>query len=447
MCFKRSTRRLVWFCVLLLETACTGTGGGGGGEGSQAPENVLLESGDDTSGVVGTLEIPGVSLVVGFSAHLDAETGGATAVFSAGESGEVLVQSEVLSNQEGSVTLGGITIDGYGALSPDEASALASLAVDPHSAGLALVPLELGCLVDSDETAAQRAALVLPWQLLIKYEPSIPDVTYFTSSASCQYFPSEDPTNADRLTPHGGLQLAPEDPFPNVFGYFPLDGEGSTQSKSHVSGPCGAACRGVCGPDCSSPPCTIETSTVCEVVDGRNTGNGRLRTEWNDCGTAAGCREHDLCYDLCNERFGCGLSAAVCRHTWRGAGCDGEANERFGILNTIRWVKGLGPMDAVRLDFSHDGELGPMPDACPVAGTGGGSDAGTDAGTDGGGDSTARETCAAMLACVASENPESLGFMTEAFGPDGSCWRAMSEAECGQQCQTQLDAYHAAGSC
>ncbi len=349
---------LLSFCLY----GCKGSGDNSNDAGTdgaaETPGNLGLDSHDTASGIVGTLNSHGVR----FTSRLDPETGVATATIST-EDGAALVESEVVSRDEGSIRIGDVVIDGFGALSSSEAAALSQLAANDSVRSLALIPLELGCLDTDADTAQQRAALLLPWQILIKYEPSFGDVTAIAVDSSCHYFSEQH--NPEQMTTHGGLQLASEDPIPNLFGFFPLDAEGSVQLKDHIGGPCEAGCRGVCGPDCPSPPCTIETTVLsCEGIEGEYTGRADVRTEYKDCGSHAGCREHDACYDECNESWDCkGWLAAICRR-----GCDKAASDTHGIINGVSWINGGGPFDST-LSFTHEGLTDSVP-CCQCANMG-----------------------------------------------------------------------------
>ena len=68
--------------------------------------------------------------------------------------------------------------------------------------------------------------------------------------------------------------------------------------------PSGALCRGACGPDCPSSCAAQPNVTLC-IPD--STGHCHVSCTYSsviECGSHAGCREHDACYDRCAAILG-----------------------------------------------------------------------------------------------------------------------------------------------
>lgn len=249
-----------------------------------------------------------------------------------------------------SVSWDGVAVDGLGALTTDEAAAVQALRFSDLMVGLGRVPLKLGC-ADADLDPTAVAALLAPWQLLLKY--GFTDrlgVTREVAAASgCAYF-AEDGGRA----PNGLVKLDHESLIPLVFGTFPFDdvgeafGEESVRSAGDPLAACNALCRGACGGDCQPVNCDQEVTEVCDLdLNGVNNGYSIAALK-HTCGTAAGCRAHDDCYDTCNSQTGCGTwDAAVCRR-----GCDDEAIGIYGFENCQAWAMGLGPFDG-SLTFTY----------------------------------------------------------------------------------------------
>ena len=276
--------------------------------------------------------------------------GGASASFSWPDGTTV---SASVSGEMGWVLVGDVSVDGYGAPSQEERDALDVLRALPGD-GLALLPLDLAC-AETDIEPAELAALLLPWQMLLKFTDERGTVIGDRAAASaCSYFPDvEEPGSAPRPDL---LRLSYDNPIPNVFGFFPFDAEGAVDSTpvlflsldaaadastTLLSGPCGALCRGTCGPDCTKNNCEEIVEWRCETdAAGLQTGVKNLWTVYT-CGTALGCRKHDECYDACNEGRCDTWSAAVCRR-----GCDVEATLEFGPSNGQSWARGYGPYDS-----------------------------------------------------------------------------------------------------
>lgn len=225
------------------------------------------------------------------------------------------------------------------------------------------MPLQLGCQTDVPD--AYLAALLFPWQVLLKYDPA-PDTRAAGLEAlgrapECRYFTGRVDDVAGG--PQGPLRFAPSDLVPNVFGYFPLDGPGASEPtgqplEGDLAGPCGAVCRGACGADCPSTNCTVTYRTRCES-DG-----GVWHLTIYNCGVHDGCVAHDDCYDDCHRSYGCGTwGAALCRR-----GCDAVASGTYSTGVAGLWAKGYGPFQR-RIDFEYRAPGGPWDCSCVAEGT------------------------------------------------------------------------------
>jgi hypothetical protein len=101
-------------------------------------------------------------------------------------------------------------------------------------------------------------------------------------------------------------------------------------------GPTGAKCRGACGGDCPGTCKTIGTYSEQYVVG----GCGYVVEFPNaiSCGTHAGCRAHDACFDAAVANGETAINGP--RHV----DCNVQALERWGP-KTTSWARGGGPYD------------------------------------------------------------------------------------------------------
>jgi hypothetical protein len=102
-------------------------------------------------------------------------------------------------------------------------------------------------------------------------------------------------------------------------------------------GPHGAKCRGACGPDCPGTCKNVGTYTEEYVLGGTH-----YLIEFPDairCGTHAGCRAHDACYDDA-VRAGENTPAGS-KHR----ACDVKALAGWGRTKTSSWAVGGPPYD------------------------------------------------------------------------------------------------------
>ena len=323
-----------------------------------APGELRITSSNIEDGIVGAYGSP--TGTVRFTAELDPTTNTASATFSTID-GALELEARIASTTSGTVTWQGRELSGYGALTPAQEGALRQLGDGELGRALAMIPMELGCLIEDnpetlEATAMQRAALVMPWQMLIKYDRSYPNVFELHRDSTCRYLPPLDEegvpirTGGLRDLNPPGLRLAVGDEVPYVYGYFPFDEHGAAEDKNGEQKTCGgdkapcggadicnACCRGACGPDCDHRGCSETKHFVCEKdAQGYNTGNAVFVMRSLECGSAQGCLDHDACYDLCHIVKGCGTwGAAACRR-----GCDTLCIDEHGYSNCIGWSRG-----------------------------------------------------------------------------------------------------------
>ncbi|WP_255990863.1 eCIS core domain-containing protein [Chitinolyticbacter albus] len=150
--------------------------------------------------------------------------------------------------------------------------------------------------------------------------------------------------------------------------------------------PSGSQCRGACGPDCKTCDEEVEHSE-CETLDG-----GARHRFWNypfyhTCGTHAGCREHDACYDWCAGFGEIGLLGVLFGPCHRI--CDLEAVCGYGAKTAVGWIFGKPPYDG-KMRFSDTPKKvsecdGPCPGDAGPGGPEGGEQGGAGGGAAGGG--------------------------------------------------------------
>ncbi|HEY2746250.1 MAG TPA: hypothetical protein VGL86_16560 [Polyangia bacterium] len=251
------------------------------------------------------------------------------------ENGHILVTSTVTGQKAASMTLGGYSYAGNEAFDAGRFDALLAFDGGTYGAAMAMIPLELGCVLapdpatGEDPTAALRQALLLPSQIFSFEDPSYPDWPTLDASAACTYF------GARNAPDPAGLELSDDsddDSFPSVYMFWTLgDGENlalfdfnengmwvDEDWKGKPWGPCAhpgpeqSVCRGACGAGCitgAGKACTLMTTKMCEKQDGANTGN-EITTDAYHCGYDTCCVDHDNCYDNCRGKYRCG-------DTWR----------------------------------------------------------------------------------------------------------------------------------
>lgn len=273
------------------------------------------------------------------------------------QTGLLLSDASPIASSRATVQWLGQEIDGHGPLDEFTMPALQQLAASNLADALAYVPLELGCLPPDEVDPALVAALLVPWQMLLKYVHTdrVERVEALATRVSCTYglgVPKEDFRSAVRT-----LSLSRESPVPTVFGFFPFDGIGAATSmgpllawQGKLYGPCGALCRGTCGPDCPDVNCVVSEAYECLQKETPKENNGfKILRRFLQCGSAQGCRDHDDCYDLCNGAHGCGTwDAAYCRRD-----CDIEACNTWGYETCTHWAQGAGPQEDERVEYTY----------------------------------------------------------------------------------------------
>ncbi len=345
------------------------------------------------------------------SLSFEASPDGKAAFRHSGSTGSDQLVVDISDEVSGGMQWSGISLDGFGELSPSERTALEDLGSDLLT-GISLIPLELGCLGEEAIDPHQLAALLFPLQMHYKYQ--VADRSAYTmellSLSTCDYSRQLEEPSA------GGsaIYLSPANPIPVVIGYFPFDADGAAESPlsslcgpgfaqlippsvggsaelAQVSslandpppvirdqlGPCEARCRGACGPDCTLNNCRLSADYRCEVDDaGNNTGEISYLHIY-DCGLHPACIKHDACYDECNRRYGCGtFRAAHCRHGGWNSGVN-IPDDHYCDLHTVReeslsavrgWVDGYGPQPVRQVFVYTDPGLGSVVDLenCPV---------------------------------------------------------------------------------
>lgn len=328
--------------------------------------------------VTGTLQLGGVDAGAALSGTYTSFADGAILLFSAspdGATGAVArfqlagatetVTVKLTSATAAEMNVGGLVITGNGTPTATAQTQLAALAASPLARMMALAVLELGCRSESIEPV-ELAALVFPWQVLLKYTAANrgTEVQALAAQSACGYFRTPQSSGAAPVPSLLGLSF--DDPVPNVFGYFPLDQLGALEVASSAkiklsgspTGPCGALCRGACGPDCTLNNCKLSSTSQCVLSGGRNTGDWQVGLIYT-CGTHQGCREHDDCYDICNEARCNSWAAACCRRA-----CDIEAT-RFYPTEATYWARGYGTFDG-KLQFTFWDPPEYLPGFCPV---------------------------------------------------------------------------------
>ncbi|MBI4512017.1 MAG: hypothetical protein HY698_20465 [Deltaproteobacteria bacterium] len=324
---------------------------------------LFLEKSDDGKGTLGSYTSGDESVFI--EVKQDLQSGATTARYSSRRGPVVEVRLE--AGGDGTVSIGGTLVSGRGRKSDKEIQAIASLASSELATAIVMVPLEIGCMNDLSLTDVQRAALLMPWQVLLKYDSQFRSKSLaMEKDASCRYLGVNlDDPEAASSSP-SGLQFSREDPIPHVFGYWPFDGEGAAAPslRSHESEPiaCKAECRGACGQGCSSNACVRRFEWYCVKTLRGNNGMKRLRLSWR-CSTHAACRDHDTCYDNCNRTYGCNSwAAAQCRRA-----CDQQCIAIYGADRCRAWVIGEGPSDST-VEMQHEVEGVELPDSimCPL---------------------------------------------------------------------------------
>lgn len=161
----------------------------------------------------------------------------------ADEDGETLTV-RVHAPARATATWRGREVDGDGPLDDAERAWLDALRESALAPALTYVPLDLACRPGArDVDPAAGAALLFPWQLMLKYGSGYPAATAraYAARSACAYFPddangADDANDADDApgTPAAPwptvLILGGDAPLPSALGHFPLDGRGAAEA-------------------------------------------------------------------------------------------------------------------------------------------------------------------------------------------------------------------------
>ena len=127
--------------------------------------------------------------------------------------------------------------------------------------------------------------------------------------------------------------------MPHIRRRSPVDlGKGTRREPKlkEPDGPGGAKCRGACGEDCPNTCKSVET-----YQEQYEVGDCGYLIEFPNallCGTHAGCRGHDACFDAAVASGETDIGGP--RHVQ----CTIQAGERYGP-QTLSWARGGGPYD------------------------------------------------------------------------------------------------------
>ena len=339
-----------------------------------------------------------------FWARADAD-GRSEARYSVAGSGDVMVFVRDLDHAE--LVWNGVAISGKGTLSGVQEAALRELTEGPYRSVLVRVPLELGCAF-GDIDPAVYAALVFPWQLMLKYviDDREAHMQMALDDASCAYLPTLEQLATNHPKPAFPL-VSWTLPFPYAFGFLPFDAEGALEATPATAsddrglpktgpelatspddaeqdpiriaravepgqavrqsacpsytelrvgqyGPTGSSlCRHACGVDCPETCCQEDEWTCVVGSNGRYTGQATL-VRTHVCGVHQGCIDHDDCYDECVSKYSdcrnvLGEPSWACYHWdnfWCHRQCDLQGVVDHGFEKTLDWMRGRG-------EFSH----------------------------------------------------------------------------------------------
>ncbi len=123
--------------------------------------------------------------------------------------------------------------------------------------------------------------------------------------------------------------------------------------------PGGGLCRGACGPACPATCVAAPAATECVSWQTKDCKQHKKVCTYGvlSCGTHAGCRVHDACYDGCAGLRG--LAYQACRR-----GCDVACIRANGVKKCSAWMRGKGPFDGF-ISFTAAPTSVTMDGACP----------------------------------------------------------------------------------
>lgn len=176
--------------------------------------------------------IPGKQVVARYGdVHIEAvlEDGVTTATYRHVGSEEQISISLSISaaGQQATIVRQDTELDGYGALTGEQADALHAISTGPLARALSMTTLDLGCIDRPFDIPGEiYAALLFPWQMILKYEVARRDpvVRHFMNLSQCS-FPGH--LGAEQTRPQNIAVLWDVDhSVPMVHEAFPFDGKG-----------------------------------------------------------------------------------------------------------------------------------------------------------------------------------------------------------------------------
>lgn len=123
------------------------------------------------------------------------------------------------------------------------------------------------------------------------------------------------------------------------------DGVGIPFLRKDPSVGSGSSCRGACGSGC--PDTCQDRPDIVRCVPDPNDENAHVFVRYTnviECGTHAGCRYHDDCFDECVEEYGEESLIGPCHDA-----CSTAIVAVYGGVNGASWLLGFGPYDGYYL--------------------------------------------------------------------------------------------------
>jgi len=103
----------------------------------------------------------------------------------------------------------------------------------------------------------------------------------------------------------------------------------------------GSTCRGACGSGC--PDTCQDCADIVRCLPDQRDENAHTFVTYSgviECGTHAGCRQHDACFDDCEEEYGEESVVAPCHDE-----CSAAIVREYGVTRGASWALGYGPYD------------------------------------------------------------------------------------------------------
>lgn len=126
----------------------------------------------------------------------------------------------------------GVRLDGYGKLTDDESVALRDLSIHPMARAITMVALDLGCRDEIQQLdSATFAALLFPWQVILKYEVADRGraIPHFLAESSCHFTGFSESDSSKPL--NVAVLWDNNHPIPATPFVFPFDGDGQRNSR------------------------------------------------------------------------------------------------------------------------------------------------------------------------------------------------------------------------